>query len=109
MEASSERQQQILPDSTTTVIINDKQDFIIMNEDEDGAGLQVAADTDPSLTDLMLGKHNFFLSHSSTEAFMTDQRSTSLPGKKILHFLNDSSWYIVTLKTYTIHVIPIGY
>ncbi len=84
METSSERQQSILPDSTTV-----QQDFIILGED--GAGLQVGADTggmDSSLTDLMIGKHNYFLS-SETGAFLSDQRSTSVPGKKYFYFMKE--------------------
>jgi hypothetical protein len=84
MELSSEKQQHIFPDSTTAMI-NGKHDYIILNED--GAGIQMAASTggiDPSLTDLMLGKHNFFLT-SVTETLSSNQRSSSLPGRENTH------------------------
>jgi len=89
MEASHK---QILPDSTTTVILKDSENFIIMDKDVDDheISLQVSADTggmDPSLTDLLIGKHNFFHSSATETLLSSEQKTISMPGKNFFFIL----------------------
>ena len=77
METSTTKQhQQILPDSTTTILSGKQQEYI-----PTGSGpLQVSADTgsiDQSFTDLLLNSDNFFLGGSS-DSFLSDHKQVSL-------------------------------
>ncbi len=78
METTTAKQhQQILPDSTTTILSGkqQQQEFI---QAGNGA-LHISADTgglDPSFTDLLLNSDNFFLG-GSTDTFLSDHKHVS--------------------------------
>jgi hypothetical protein len=83
MESTTAKQhQQILPDSTTTILSGKQQEFIPAGS----GGLHVSADTgsiDQSFTDLLLNSDNFFLG-GSTDSFLSDHKHVSL-------FLSDTT------------------
>ena len=108
-------QQQILPDSTTTILCG-KQEFIPAVS----GGLHVSADTgsiDQSFTDLLLNSDNFFLG-GSTDSFLSDHKHVSLflsDTSKAMHptdtFLSDSAKSIETATeildlTTSSHLLP---
>ena len=107
-------QQQILPDSTTTILSGKQPEF----NPAGSAGLHISADTggiDPSFTDLLLNSDNFFLGGGSTDSFLSDQKqvtaflSENKPVNSTDKFLSDScpsdTCDVLDLTTST-HLLP---